>query len=55
MVTVSTVLFEPPEPNMMLGGIEAVGPAGNTVVLRLTVPTNPLTLVRVTVDLAPAP
>ena len=55
VVTVSTVLFETPDPNIMLGGIEAVGPAGSTVVLRLTVPMNPFTLVRVTVDLALAP
>ena len=49
------MLFESPEPSIMFGGIEAFGPDGNTVVLRLTVPTNPFTLVRVTVDLAPAP
>jgi hypothetical protein len=55
-VTVSIELFEPPEPNITLGGAtEALGPAGNTALLRLIVPMKPFMLEKATVDLALAP
>ncbi len=56
MATVRVEVADPPEGTMTLTGLrEGVGPDGETVAAKLTVPLKPLMLVTVMVDVPDEP